>query len=321
MRRTRSAFTLVELLVVIAIIGVLVALLLPAVQAAREAARRSQCANNLKQLGLALHNFESAYQTLPPGEYGSVNYLSTHVFLLPYTEQGALYEKLDLTRGPYDVVNVPYTGHLTVMVCPSDPRPDRTQIMGWTNYHVNCGTWVAATGAWDGLFGASEDKWGAKKLPPITFGQITDGLSNTAAFAEVVMGHGDASGPKTRFDVYAASAPTSSLVDARNALMSVDWKTLDLIPFTPGYWRWRGYPWSEGSPWRTWYNHLLPPNRPGFVPGGAFEHIVSPASSYHPGMAHAVMADGSVKGHSENIDANVWMAMGSRAGGESLSAP
>lgn len=318
MRRVRSAFTLVELLVVIAIIGVLVALLLPAVQAAREAARRSQCSNNLKQLGLALHNFESTHKKIPGGEYSDASYLSPQVLLLPFMEQSALFDRFDLNKGAFDAYNLPAAPHLPIMVCPTDPRPDRSQVMGWTNYHPNAGSWVSING-WDGLFGPSVDEGGpkGKKLPPLEFGQISDGLSNTCAFSEVALGGGSSGGPNNRFDVYEASAPTDTIVNARNAYVALNWKTQTMAG---GNWRWRGYPWSEGSAWRNWYNHLLPPNKPGFRPGD-WAQIVSPASSYHSGIVQSAMADGAVKVYSENIDPNVWTALGTRNGGEAVSPP
>src|SRR6059036_1967376 len=104
MRHLRSAFTLVELLVVIAIIGVLVALLLPAVQAAREAARRAQCSNNLKQLSLALHNYENTHNTLPPAGIDS-NQMSWTVLLLPFFEQQALYDQFNFNKGSWNSFN------------------------------------------------------------------------------------------------------------------------------------------------------------------------------------------------------------------------
>src|SRR5690606_5343668 len=103
--RNRRAFTLVELLVVIAIIGVLVALLLPAVQMAREAARRSSCQNNLKQFGLAMHNFESTFQRLPGGEHNGTAYLSSHVLLTNYMELGNVFEQFNLNVGPFTQPN------------------------------------------------------------------------------------------------------------------------------------------------------------------------------------------------------------------------
>lgn len=319
--RARLAFTLVELLVVIAIIGVLVALLLPAVQAAREASRRSMCSNNLKQLGLALHNFESAHQKIPAGEYTDASYLSPHVFLLPFMEQSALFDRFNLNLGAFDAHNVAAAPHLSVMVCPSDPRPDRSQVMGWTNYHPNAGSWVSING-WDGLFGPASDEGGpnGKKLPPLSFGQVTDGLSNTCAFAEVALGGGSSGGPNNKFDVYEASAPTSSIANARAAYLGMDWKTLTIPDFGGNPWRWRGYPWSEGSAWRNWYNHLLPPNSTAFRPGD-WAQIVSPASSYHSGSAQAVMADGAVKLFNSTMDVNVWNALGTRAGAEPYSTP
>ncbi len=322
MRRARSAFTLVELLVVIAIIGVLVALLLPAVQAAREAARRSQCANNLKQLGLALHNFESTNKKIPGGEYSQASYLSPQVLLLPFMEQTALYNRFDLNKGAFDAHNIPAAPHLPVMVCPTDPHPDRSQVMGWTNYHPNAGSWVTING-WDGLFGPSVDEGGpkGKKLPPLEFGQIIDGLSNTCAFSEVALGGGVSGGAKTKYDIYDASADATSIAAARTSLQALDWKSMSMIDFGGTPWRYRGFPWSEGSAWRNWYNHLLPPNQPCWVPAEDFWSIVSPAQSYHAGGAQVSLCDGSVRFVSETVDGLVWEAAGSRNGGEALQLP
>ena len=316
-RFDREGFTLVELLVVITIIGVLVALLLPAVQAAREAARRSSCSNNLKQMGLALHNFESSFGKLPAGMHKSTAILSPHVMLLNYMELSNTFDGFNLEVHSYVDPNATYSRvQPKAFICPSDPYPDRAQPMGWTNYHSNAGSWVLVTKSWDGVFGPAMDYGGGKALPAIGFSGITDGLSNTCAFAEVALGYGTAGGPKMKFDVFDGDSDTTDLVAARNGYLAKNWKNENIAD---GTWRYRGYPWSEGSVWRNWYNHLLPPNQPGWRPGGNWYHIVSPASSYHPGGAQAVMCDGSVALYSSSIDGNVWTALGTRNGGETVT--
>src|SRR5687768_3655250 len=203
-------FTLVELLVVIAIIGVLVALLLPAVQAAREASRRSSCQNNLRQLGLALHNYESARKEFPAGSLGIIGipvpkttppqepYWSPHAQLLAYFEQGTISQRLNIKESPWSALN--YATARTqpsLFLCPSDIVNDQAgrEDMGWTNYHGNAGSWVKVVRQWDGVFGPYAPHDPTKKvdntyeqLPPVSIARIVDGTSHTAAFAEVANG-------------------------------------------------------------------------------------------------------------------------------------
>ncbi|PQO27802.1 DUF1559 domain-containing protein [Blastopirellula marina] len=317
----QRGFTLVELLVVIAIIGVLIALLLPAVQQAREAARRSECSNNLKQLGLALHNFESAQGHIPGGEYSDAQYFSPHAMLADHMEQGNITAKFDLTKGVFDEPN--YTlSFLQVdsFICPSDAFPAEGVAQAYTNYHCNWGSWVVLNN-WDGVFGPQADNQGAstaKALKPLKFGKIVDGLSNTAAFAEVVNGVGDTGAPNTKFDCYETGNPSATTIaGVQQELMQLDWTSMT-IAWT-GTWRYRGVPWMEGSIWRTGYNHLLPPNQPGFVPGGDFNKIVSPPSSYHPGGVQVTLCDGSVQFIPETIDGITWKAYGTRDGREVIA--
>jgi prepilin-type N-terminal cleavage/methylation domain-containing protein len=323
--RSSSAFTLVELLVVIAIIGILIALLLPAVQAAREAARRSQCSNNLKQTCLALHNFESATKTvasgafLPSGVGGTP--FGTLVFLAQYMELTTITQTMNLKT--VDAWTAPNDAALytkpQAFLCPTDPSPGKVEAMGFTNYHGNWGTWSPATG-WDGVFGHCDDLTGIKRLPSLKFGDVIDGLSNTAAFSEVVNGAGGAGSAKTKFDCldFGSQPSTTDLAAARTALMAKDWNQASMLWDPP--WRWRGTPWTEGSVWRTGYNHLLTPNSPCWQTGDWF-HLVTPASSYHPGGVQVGLMDGSVRFVSESVDWNAWRALGTRAGGESIAAP
>ena len=318
------AFTLVELLVVIAIIGVLVALLLPAVQAAREAARRSQCVNNLKQLGLALHNYESARNEIPAGAFGTIGvtagYFSPHALILPYLEATNIVNQMDIDMdaSPWSTENyVAANAQPPMLLCPSDEnnRDSLGTDMGWTNYHGNAGSWAMLTKTWDGVFGNTFDADGIEGLKPLQFKQVVDGLSNTAAFAEVINGYGpDTTASKDPLaDCFEfGTAPTGSVEAARNAFLGKNWQTAQ-IPWG-GEWRWKGYPWQEGTMWRNWYNHLLPPGSPAWRPG-SWTGMVSPATSRHSGgVVNVAMCDGSVQTVTNDIDPDVWLQTGTRDG-------
>ncbi len=330
----RRGFTLVELLVVIAIIGVLVALLLPAVQAAREAARRSQCQNNMKQLGLALLNYESARKEFPAGSLGVIGipvpntnpprepYWSPHAQLLAYFEQGTISQRLNIKESPWSALN--YATARTqpsLFLCPSDILNSQTgqADMGWTNYHGNAGSWVKVVRQWDGVFGPYAPHsptikvLGYEQLPPVSIARIVDGTSHTAAFAEMANGFGnDTSAPKDeKADCFERSIPSTSIDASRTAIDKLSWSNSS-IPWS-GDWRWRGYPWSEGTMWRLWYNHLTPPNTTCWKAGDWWE-LISPANSYHSGITNVVMSDGSVHGIADGIDADVWLENGTRDG-------
>ncbi|MFN0102597.1 MAG: DUF1559 domain-containing protein [Bryobacteraceae bacterium] len=341
----RRGFTLIELLVVIAIIAILIALLVPAVQKVREAAARTQCINNLKQLGLAMNNYHSGFKQLPSscfnvGTYGP----SALGFLLPYVDQDALGNLMDTNVAsgasatspaatPWDAAGA---ARLSLLVCPSDGQTNqhRTQF-GWTNYHTNHGTWFPATSnQWDGVFGPNGVVYGGgpPAAPFMKFVNITDGTSNTAAIAEVCRGQGDMGGSTARdprLDCFESSgaAPTTSVTAARNFFLAENYQTALFAGGTAWgqspAWRWRGYPWREGSIWRGGYNHLLPPKSPCWrQPGGGGDmwwQLVSPASSYHAGGANVLFCDGTVHFVNQTISPDVWTALGTPAGQETVN--
>ncbi|MCA9184965.1 MAG: DUF1559 domain-containing protein [Pirellulaceae bacterium] len=332
----RRAFTLVELLVVIAIIGMLVALLLPAVNAAREAARRTQCMNNIRQLILAVHNHESAKGVMPGGSLGTFTvtapYYSPHAQLLPYFEEAILHDSIRFEESPWSNHNYALARNQpSALLCPSDPQQGLTSDMGWTNYHGNAGSWVYINREWDGVFGPPGDLPSpgntsiAEGLPALKFSKIKDGLSKTACFAEVTNGYGeDQTGsfkdPKVDCFEFRQTLPRD-IVAARNAMLSASWETAP-VPWS-GTWRWRGYPWHEGTVWRNWYNHALPPGsvcwRPSTgITGGEnamWWNIVSPASSHHSGgVVNVAMCDGSLSTVTNDIDPDVWVNTGTRNG-------
>jgi prepilin-type N-terminal cleavage/methylation domain-containing protein/prepilin-type processing-associated H-X9-DG protein len=331
--RKRVGFTLVELLVVVAIIGVLVALLLPAVQSAREAARRNQCANNLKQLGLALHNFEGQVKRFPWGSEDSAIWgPACHTYLLPVLEQKAIQDQMVLTYAEGSTADTTVSGQSLayhelastmrpkVFRCPSELYTYRDMLYGYTNYHTNWGSWVVLRNQWDGAFGTNFVPYGTvPKVEATRFGMITDGTSNTLAFAEVANGvGGDPKMRDSRRDCYSATRPSpTSVQSVRNALLAIDPKTAGTL----SGWNWRGYPWREGSIWRNGFNTLLGPNKPCYRPGSEWWELVTPASSYHTGGINACLCDGSVRFVPDNIDADVWTAAGTINGGETLSLP
>jgi prepilin-type N-terminal cleavage/methylation domain-containing protein/prepilin-type processing-associated H-X9-DG protein len=329
----RLAFTLVELLVVVAIIGVLVALLLPAVQSARESARRSQCSNNLKQLGLALLNFESQEKRLPWGSENTIIWgPACHTYLLPMLEQSVIQSQMVLSYAEGSARDTTVSGQaldyheMASMMrpkafrCPDELYTYRDMIYGYTNYHTNWGSWVVLQNRWDGAFGTNFIPYGTvPRVDATRIGMITDGTSNTLAFAEVANGvGGDPKMRDPRRDCFSASRPApTSIAAVRSALLANNPQTAGTL----SGWNWRGYPWREGSIWRNGFNTLLSPNKPCYRPGAEWWELVTPASSDHPGGVNACFCDGSVRFITDNVDADVWTVAGTISGGESATLP
>lgn len=328
-----NGFTLVELLVVIAIIGILVALLLPAVQAAREAARRSACVNNLRQWGVALNNYESAKKVLPGGNLADYedkvallhgSSFSVQAQILGYIEEGNALAQFDFNEDIYSARNFAAAHNPPpLLYCPTEIRRNGWpgDMGGFTNYHSNAGSWSYLKG-WDGVFGAVTVEQNIPALVPLRLAKIEDGTSKTAALAEMINGTGldedDLPGdPRLDCFNYGASpvpkgGGTASLQKIRSAFMGRDWATAKVA--WAGEWRLkRGHPWVEGSMWPTWYNHLLPPNSVCWATD-SWWFLISPASSYHNGVVNIVMVDGSVQAIATDIDMDIWTDMGTRNG-------
>lgn len=307
-------FTLVELLVVIAIIGILVGLLLPAVQSAREAARRMQCGNNLKQFGLAVHNYESAHKKLPSGR--SPSGLSTHAQLLPYMEQNNVASLVDFNVA-WDHANNTAARAVVIptFTCPSDPVSILP--VGWagTNYRSNQGSGIlnalAPSLASDPNFGYPNPNGPFIPTKYLPFSAVSDGLSNTAAFSE--HGKGDFSNAiSTKTDTFwPQTNPTTPDEAVRDCLA--------INPLDLQYQRNSnvGAPWLQGSHSTSNYFHVAPPqSRSCMFPPG---RISTTAKSYHTGGVQVTRCDGSVSFVAQSIDLLAWRALGSRAEGETTS--
>lgn len=336
-----SAFTLVELLVVIAIIGILIALLLPAVQAAREAARRAQCVNHLKQLGLALHNYYGANNALPARK--TTRRLSGFIALLPYLEQTAMYERIasgdpDEGIGPWGADALSdwegLNGLPGTLLCPSDAGGYDVIESGsyrgterLVNYAFSAGDETTDTNDGQGtrgMFGYLQ--W-------FRFAEVTDGLSNTLAMSERLR-----SGYRTDYTVGAGELDhrrgQAVLSGLRNnpalALTVTDGRYFKSGTKVQGRF---GSVGTRGHIHFVGFTTVLPPNAPVARDG---EYAVMPPSSLHPGGVNGLMGDGSVRFISETIEAGtpsvvkdhgfsgdspygVWGALGSRAGGEAVN--
>lgn len=279
----RSAFTLVELLVVIAIVGILVSLLLPAVQSAREAARRMQCSNNLKQIGLGLHNYESTFKKFPVGSIES-NFISAFTAILPHLEQGNTYAKYDFSKYYTLPDNSAVSKQwMPAYLCPSMalprdvPETRGNEVGGPSSYLLNEGTSSYMSKA-DGMFAADWPAYGMSN-PHIGFMQISDGTSNTLAVSETTYNYKD-----YKWD---ASLPAPLGGTIRYGLA-----------------RWVvGYPRVAMGTTRFPINDFSAETLEGY-------------SSQHTAGVAALLMDGSVHFISDSVNPVSFNAMSTRAGGE-----
>ena len=333
-RSQRLGFTLVELLVVIAIIGILVSLLLPAVQAAREAARRMQCSNNLKQFGLAMHNYHDTHLAFPPRRGGSKgggnrrrfdgNYdrKSAFIFLLPFIEQRSLADQIQAggivdtngnkiwpggPAGWYNNPNwAPYRNQLSFLLCPSDKPVLRPDQQAKNSYAFSIGDSVGASGGsgrWNipnsttrGVFAGSQRCR--------TIAHLTDGTSNTIAMSERVYGGNVKIQPAVGEDARTATAVSVStvLTNPGSCLAKATGNRFFGVEIKRRF----GFLWADGQAERVGFNTILGPNKPNCVydrNGNADSQggVLNP-SSYHPGGVMGLLCDGSVRFFSDSIN-------------------
>jgi prepilin-type N-terminal cleavage/methylation domain-containing protein/prepilin-type processing-associated H-X9-DG protein len=339
----RRAFTLIELLVVIAVIGILVALLLPAVQQSREAARRLQCKNNLKQFGLAIFNYESTFSVLPMGDCvrnygtGEIPQASVHCYLLPYFEQTNNYNGLNFLAQ----INANTTASTKTSKkalsssfhCPSDPMTRVNNVANANIVSESC-NYMQCLGSISTHAGVNLTANNPLTRQPETqlhgiffrnsstrWRDITDGSSNTAMFAEIK------TGPNSSPTSIGSTGviPATDLRDSSVATSSTtNWSGADQLS-PPAEcesrvrvaWLYRGLQWYRALMVATYYNHTLTPNSPfrDCISSNLYQAHLA-ARSHHTGGVHFLLADGSVRFASNNVDSTIWRSIGTKGNGD-----
>jgi len=344
--RLRRGFTLIELLVVIAIIAVLIALLLPAVQAAREAARRAQCVNNLKQIGLGLHNYHSTHDKFPMGSGGATDggwsKWSAQAMMLPYIEQQALFASanfmLSVEEGIGGTANSTVANStINAFLCPSDGNagPSRRN-----SYYASLGTSTDMARGYNGnnpypstgMFGMMTS-YGIR--------DCTDGTSNTVAFSESLVGEpsssrnlrnnsttgpgGNNNGPAAVYDasIFMLNAGSIATLNSQIQLCTASYKGTGPISNA------NGARWGWGATTMSMFHTVIPPNsknapwnscRMTCSGCGPDDSVFSNAQSNHSGGVNVLMSDGSVRFIKDSISQITWMQIGTKANNEVVDA-
>jgi prepilin-type N-terminal cleavage/methylation domain-containing protein/prepilin-type processing-associated H-X9-DG protein len=346
-------FTLIELLVVIAIIAVLIAMLLPAVQAAREAARRAQCVNNLKQLGLAMHNYESVSGALPPqmvlsftsaGTVGWKSVWSASSRVTPFLEQGALFNAINYTNQVSSATNATAVGvQIKTFICPSEANQQAyvstsattgvTTTYGISNYSWNVGTWYSFGGF--ALQAPTNGAIGSNLSRP--FSSFTDGLSNSLLASEVktyIPSYHDCGTVPNGAPTGAGAYPDVPTVLASVFAAPTAGCKAATAPTGSGLPGGGHTHWSNGNSFYDGFTTALPPNTKSPLGTVALDGDMSSededdggptygavtSRSYHPGGVNSLFADGSVKFIKNTINWQTWRALGTVGGGEVISA-